>query len=494
MTEIELKLALPLQAAASRLRQLARLPLLAGCDRRRQQLHNIYFDTPERHLLQQGVVLRMRRVGSGASEFWLQTLKTGDHATSALSRRGEWESRLGQPELSAPLLADTPWREIDPHGSVFARLQPCFYTQFTRTRWTLLQADGCEVEVALDRGQIVAGTRNEPICELELELKAGQASGLFDIALQIARVVPVIPAGASKSERGYALAGAVPAGRAADRGALAPAGLARTALHTAWHQFTSNLIGMRSDDDPEPVHQARVAWRRFRTARRLFRPILDTAFPDVRPALAPFLQQLGAVRDLDVARAQSLPGLADAYVAGDAQRARAWQRMLGQLERRTEAARVATRQAIDQPAVGHALTRVTQWLEGLAPDGTPADAPPTSAAAARAWALRRLRRQHRALRDAQKGSPDSDTRQHQLRILAKRLRYGVDMLRPLLPTRRARRWNHLASQLQSDIGDQRDAMQATVLVRGLRGHAQIAEFLRGHAVAMAAAAQRRRPA
>ena len=492
MTEVELKLSLPVQPAASLLRQLARLPMLAGCGRRRLQLHNIYYDTPEHHLLQQGVVLRVRRVGDGASAFWLQTLKTSDGQASALTRRGEWESRLDKPELSAALLAETPWDRIDPQGSLFTQLQPCFQTRFTRTCWTLQPADGGEVELALEQGRIVAGSRREPICELELELKTGTASGLFDIALQVAQAVPVIPCGASKSERGYALAGATPAGRPAVHGAPALEALARTALLAAWHQFTRELIAMRSDDDPERVHQARIAWRRFRSARRLFRPIVDAPFPDVRAALAPLLLLLGQVRDLDVAHTQSLPRLADAYIGGDPRRASAWSRMLGQMATSAKGARAAMRREIDQPGAGHALTRVTQWLETLALDGAGANAA-RSAADARAWALRRLRRLRRALRDARSG-PDTEARAHQMRILAKRLRYGVDMLQPVLPAPRARRWHQLAIRLQRDIGDQRDSIQAAVLVRGLRKHPQIAEFLRGHALAVAAAARHRQPA
>ena len=103
MTEIELKLALPQDAGATLVQTLARTPLLAGCQRRRQPLLNVYYDTPDHQLLRHGMVLRLRRVGSGTSATWLQTLKTGDGGASALSRRGEWESRLPGPALSAAL-------------------------------------------------------------------------------------------------------------------------------------------------------------------------------------------------------------------------------------------------------------------------------------------------------------------------------------------------------------------------------------------------------
>ena len=480
MTEIELKLALPQDAGATLVQTLARTPLLAGCQRRRQPLLNVYYDTPDHQLLRHGMVLRLRRVGSGTRATWLQTLKTGDGGASALSRRGEWESRLPGPALSAALLQTTPWHEIDPDGLVFAQLQPCFSTEFTRTRWTLPWPGGSVVEVALDLGRVVAGERQVTIREIELELKAGQASSLFDVAQQIAQVVAVIPSSTTKSERGYALAGAQQAaGPANPQAPLALDGLGQAVLQGAFRQFTRHLLALRADDDPEQVHQARVAWRRFRSARRLFGSVLQQPFPDIQAALLPLLDKLGAVRDLDVARTESLPPVANAYVAGDPQRARQWKRMLGRLNRATAGLRTELHQVLDNPATGLALLAVTQWLDALAgghstgPDGDVAAPEP------RAWAVRKMRAQRRKLRAACASTDDAE-RMHQVRILAKRLRYGVDALRPLLSARRARRWHLLATRLQTGIGLQRDAVLAATLVAALGGCMPIAEFLRGH--------------
>lgn len=481
MTEIELKLALTQDPGARLVHTLARTPLLAGGRPRRQLLHNVYFDTPDHQVLRHGMVLRLRRVGTGARLRWLQTLKTGDRGDSALSRRGEWESPVAGPALSAALLKTTPWAEMDPDGLVYAQLQPCFSTDFTRTRWTLPWPDGSVVEVALDLGQVVAGTQTKPIREFELELKAGQASSLFDVALQLAQVVAVIPSSASKSERGYGLAGAAPA--AVPTGPGTPPtldSLAQAALQAAFRQFTGHLLALRASDDPEQVHQARVAWRRLRSARRLFGSKLRSPFPAVQDTLQPLLGSLGAVRDMDEARTESLPRVANAYIAGDPQRNRQWQQMLGRLRRASASLRKNLLQTLDDPATGQALIRVTQWLDALVPQDTPdSDGPAAAAGPLRAWARRKIRAQRRKLRAAG-ASTDDIVRLHQVRILAKRLRYGIDALRPVLPPRRAQRWQAMATRLQSGIGMQRDAMLAARLVAGLERSTPIAEFLRGH--------------
>ena len=75
--EVELKLSLPSLDPSGLLTRLAKLPVLARRKPTHYRMHNVYYDTPEQFLRQQGVALRLRRVGSGTGTQWLQTLKTG---------------------------------------------------------------------------------------------------------------------------------------------------------------------------------------------------------------------------------------------------------------------------------------------------------------------------------------------------------------------------------------------------------------------------------
>jgi CHAD domain-containing protein len=82
---------------------------------------------------------------------------------------------------------------------------------------------------------------------------------------------------------------------------------AREVLREMLAHCTGNLVAPRQSDDPEVVHQARVAWRRFRSARRLFKPVLAGAdMPSLQP-LDPLLGLLGEIRDLDVALLETWP-------------------------------------------------------------------------------------------------------------------------------------------------------------------------------------------
>jgi CHAD domain-containing protein len=69
-----------------------------------------------------------------------------------------------------------------------------------------------------------------------------------------------------------------------------------------------------------------------------------------------------------------------------------------------------------------------------------------------------------------------------VRILAKRQRYAIEALRPLLPKQRTERWYQQACSLQTTLGATRDLMQASMLATTLEANRGLAEFLRGVAV------------
>ena len=484
--ETELKLALPSADPATLLLRLKRVPVLARRKSTTLHLHNVYFDTPELMLRQQRIALRLRRVGDEAKPLWLQTLKTAGRADSALSQRGEWETPVPGAALSLKALRNTPWPAIDADGHLFRALAPAFETNFERTLWLVRRRDGSVVEVALDIGQISAGERHTPLFELELELKAGPPSALFEIASQIARSVAVLPATLSKAQRGYALTQdalltAVRAAPPALPSKLPVPSAAQRVLSEMFSQFTSNLNALLISDDPEVVHQARVGWRRFKSARRLFGPVLALeAVPSWLPLQA-LLICLGKLRDLDVALSETLPPLAHVYVAGDPRRAEAWQHMVLSLAQATQLQRKAVRYALREPSVGECLLATTQWLENLSSTDAASRTVQEPDASLRRWTQTRILRLHGQLKAAARKSEDSEQK-HRVRILAKRMRYDLEALFDLLPRKRAQRWRTQALELQTSLGATRDAMQAASLLVELEADRGLVEFLRGFAL------------
>lgn len=164
-------------------------------------MRNTYFDTPDGQLNQHMMALRLRDAGGTP----LQTLKTRGALSGGVATRGEWEWELPEYRLDYHLLADTPLAD----SPLLSQMGPCFDTHFQRRIIDLLpEGDtGPAVEAALDHGEVLAGGRRKPLCELELELKEGEAVTLQRLAQQLSTRVPLFLNTISKAEQGYHLAG-----------------------------------------------------------------------------------------------------------------------------------------------------------------------------------------------------------------------------------------------------------------------------------------------
>ncbi|GGO77986.1 hypothetical protein GCM10011348_08790 [Marinobacterium nitratireducens] len=202
--EIELKLSLDEDDVA----KLRALPLLAaGAEYRGSvPLHNRYFDTPGQALASHRVALRIREDGGR----YIQTLKTRGASQGGLHQRNEWEWELPAPELDYRLLAEASWPQALSDASVQREIVPAFRTDFERSTWWL-RRPGCAgdealIELVLDLGEVTAGAAGrDALCEIELELKAGQAEDLYAVAQELAAEVPLLVSDISKAERGYRL-------------------------------------------------------------------------------------------------------------------------------------------------------------------------------------------------------------------------------------------------------------------------------------------------
>jgi inorganic triphosphatase YgiF len=190
--ETELKLLIAPDDAPA-FRRLALLKKFAAAKPVTRLLRNTYFDTPDLDLKSHGMELRVRRVGDVS----IQTLKAGGPANEAgLHQRYEWETRVDGllPELGsliALIRAGSTLKKVISGPGVAKGLAPVFSSDIRRTVWNLRLAQGSEVELSLDLGELKHGEQREAISEVEIELKAGATQALFDLALQLQSHVPL---------------------------------------------------------------------------------------------------------------------------------------------------------------------------------------------------------------------------------------------------------------------------------------------------------------
>lgn len=197
-TEIELKLLID-RSDTDRLQAHPLLKSACKSGPQKQKLHSIYFDTPELDLTRLKIALRLRLVGTQ----WIQTVKGGGKVEGGLHQRQEWEVPVADGKPDFGKLAESPWCSIFT-SDLQSRLTPIFVTDFWRTTWLLELADS-KVEMALDMGYVQARNEQTPICEIELELKAGDPASLFDLAKTLQASIPLQPEDQSKADRGYTL-------------------------------------------------------------------------------------------------------------------------------------------------------------------------------------------------------------------------------------------------------------------------------------------------
>src|SRR5262245_47128469 len=255
--EIEEKLELPPASVP----HLKTIPLLRSVGKRAstESQDSVYFDTKKHKLRKKGLMLRVRRVGNR----YVQTIKATGNAK--LFERDEWESGIAGETPDLRLAQDT---ALEPLLSkkVCRQLKPVFEMRVRRTTYPIKDGKRA-VALTLDEGQIEAGRRTEPLCEIELELKRGEQTELFELARLLSRAVPAQLALKSKAERGYELL--EDKGKAAVKST--PIELAagtrtrdgfRVIGRACLKQVVNNDPALLAGE-PEGVHQMRVGLRRL---------------------------------------------------------------------------------------------------------------------------------------------------------------------------------------------------------------------------------------
>jgi inorganic triphosphatase YgiF len=465
-TEVELKLA----ARSEDLPGLKRALMTMARVSTQESLTSTYYDTPDSALKQRGLTLRVRERGG----HFLQTVKEGDLSSGDLLSRGEWEDAVaeGRPDpdaaQSGPRL---------PKGAA-ANLRPFFATAVTRTIFAIEPVPGTAIEAAIDEGEIraVDKDRAEPISEVELELKGGDAAALYDLAAQLLEVAPLRIETRSKSERGYHLVeggDAPPPPVHAEPVILDPEMTVEAALQKIGRSCLAQLLRNQPavlSAQPEGVHQMRVAVRRLRSAISSLKKMLPQEDVQwVTEELRWLGGTLGPARNLDVFVAELLPaaraGLPDEP---------GWDDLAATLDRLRLAAYDQIRKDILSQRYTASVLRLLRWLEGSGGRRCSAsDEPNPIASPIGATAPDVLDRRRRKVRQRGKGFGSlRPGERHKLRIAVKKLRYTIELFGSLFDKDRLERFVGRLKRLQSDLGYANDVRVAHEFVTEL--FAQIA--------------------
>lgn len=208
-----------------------------------------------------------------------------------------------------------------------------------------------------------------------------------------------------------------------------PPAVALRLMQTSLRDTVHWLKAWSSAPHPEALHQARVAWRRFKCLRRFYRPMLPKPPQAHRAVLQGLWRCSSALRNLDVALGSTLPVWRQKHPDVAPQE---WPALVRLLQSQRRAARRHLHQALAQPEALAAWRAWRRWLQQAHCAKT------CRIKDASVWTRHRLKKLHQKIKHARKASKPE--RQHACRILMKQERYVLEGLAPheLNPTLRRR--------------------------------------------------------
>jgi CHAD domain-containing protein len=426
---------------------------------------DIYWDTEDWRLYGAGWSLRTREAGVGIEA----TMK------SLSDRAGSETDRRDRRELSATVSDDGPdglLKAPEPLGDRIRALAGTrglrrLFEVRTRRRVFPVTVDGRQVaELALDDTAIPVPPDDRPVRlqRVEVEMTGEGGSDLSRFVHELRSACGLTPAAGPKFETGLLVTGMGPppppdlGPTEIDEG-KSVGEVAFAVLRSQFAAFLAAEPGSRLGEDPEEIHDMRVAIRRMRAAIRLFGDALPVRAQSLSRELKWVAGSLGAVRDLDV----QLERFAEWSGQLSPEDREALRRVVDVLRTSRAAARRRLLRTLDSKR----YERLISAMAGMLQRG-PLRRSPRSRTPAVMAGSDIVRRAHRKMRRA----GDSITEQsspadlHRLRIRGKRARYAVESLEPVYG-KPARRLIQRLKAMQDVLGLYQDAQVAMRHLREL---------------------------
>ena len=393
-----------------------------------------YHDTPDRSLAGAGITLR-RRVENGLSR-WQLKLPRGGNARAELEAPG---GPVGPPEPLATLLV-----AHVRHG----QLEPVATLRTRRTGVRVADNGRTIADVTLDSVAVLdAGRSAGTFAEIEIELVDGEDGDLERLGRTLRK------AGAKKSDGTPKLMRVLPPPPRPQAGeGVAAVELLHVLLAEQLRELLRHDPGVRLGDDPEDVHQYRVATRRSRALIRATEPLLGDRLTPLAGELKWLARLLGPIRDRDVL----IERLRIDVQTLDCDRA-GGEALIAQIEEARERSR-------DKLLVALASVRYFELLDSFA---TAVAALPEVKSDERARDIARAELHELRLAAARLPDVPTDDELHSLRVIAKHARYGAELVATGELGKQLQRYLEALKHFQDVVGEHQDAVVAEATLRKL---------------------------
>jgi CHAD domain-containing protein len=444
-----------------------------------RELRDIYYDTEDWRFYRAGYALRVRRDGESAEA----TMKALAPAEGGLRRRRE---------ISEPIKGvETPKGIPGPVGERVRRvtgtadLRPLFEVRTRRRTFALYtetpssgeifedtsgnirqrnsEQDAIVVaEIALDESEIFAnGGARTHLSRVEVEVGSDAAihDSVGDFVEVLKEALELRTTRTSKFRTGLSIAGLSPAvawdlGPTKIDATLTAGEVAFAILRRHFAAMLAHEPGVRLGEDPEELHDMRVATRRLRAALKLYSNALPKRAERYERDLRWVAGALGEVRDLDV----HLQRLSEET----SRNGEVLEEVVSLLRERQVETRRGMLEALDSNRYERLMASFSATLRrGRSPTPT---APILEAAPH--LVRDRYKKVRKAANKLSEESPPEHF--HDLRKKGKRLRYALEPLQEIYG-KPAKKMVKLLKKTQDDLGDHQDLIVAAELMEELGG-------------------------
>jgi triphosphatase len=463
-------------------------------------LTDSYLDTEDWRLYRAGYALRVRRKGSNkTSELTMKSLAPA--GSEGKVRRREISERVrngdgGFPDLSkarGPVgerlrsLAGShevwPLFEVRTRRQTFSlRLEPHDDAVESGINGDSLSeeivqdasgnvrrgGDGARIaEIALDDAEIRPDNGEEPVHLSRVEVEEETTAEVSGFVEEMRRSLELKPTTTSKYEAGLYAAGLSPDVNLElgpdDIDTSMSAG--EVAFAILRKQFTAMQVhepGTRLGEDPEELHDMRVATRRMRAALKLFSAALPKQADFYRNELKWVAGALGEVRDLDV-QIEQIDGLS----SEQEEDGEAFDEVVGALEKRRAEARERMLEALDSDRYDRFVASYAGMLR-RGPEGEEYEdgvANESIVVVAPDLVSRRYKKWRKTGKNLSEESPPEEY--HEFRKEGKRLRYTLEFLKDVYGEKPAMGLVKPLKELQDGLGRHQDLIVAAELLENV---------------------------
>jgi CHAD domain-containing protein len=405
-----------------------RLPALGGSALEPRHFTSVYYDTPPHSLAAAGITLR-RRTEHGRSLWQLKLPASG--------------ARLELEVAGGPTLPGELRRLLTAH---LRHGEPAPVAELrTRRSGELVTRNGATAEVTVDDVAVMDARRVAGgFVEVEIELRSGDPRRLDELAAELTA------AGAepgTETPKLFRVLGLEPAGPRLPEN---PFEALRALLRVQLRQIHGHDPGTRLGQDPESLHDMRVAVRRSRALLRAGGTLVASDTSGLAAELKGLGAVLGAVRDLDVLL-ERLTAEAAELGPPDERTARA---LLGALRSERSRDRRRLLRYLNGRRYLELLDRFAREVEELEPSG--------AEVSLETLARKELKKARRLVRELPEEPADEQL--HAVRKQGKRARYAFELAGREAVVQRAKK-------VQDALGEHQDAVVAMERLRALAASA-----------------------